>query len=187
MGMRRTVVVVVDGLHRSVRGVHLGDHVRADLVGVVNHQPPVQAGDPPHVRGHEPDVVAHEHDGFRHQSFELRELLLQPAPCDGVQGTKGLVHQEELGIERVRFHELRTKALQAGIEALTPKKPGRKRKVKSAEELRIEELERKVRDLKQEVYTQSMKEAIHIALGVRADGRKEVLGLWLEQNEGAKF
>ncbi len=29
--------------------------------------------------------------------------------------------------------------------------------------------------------------AIHIALGVRADGQKEVLGLWLEQNEGAKF
>lgn len=29
--------------------------------------------------------------------------------------------------------------------------------------------------------------AIHIALGVRADGTKEVLGLWIEQNEGAKF
>jgi len=29
--------------------------------------------------------------------------------------------------------------------------------------------------------------AIHIARGVRADGAKEVLGLWLEQNEGAKF
>ena len=29
--------------------------------------------------------------------------------------------------------------------------------------------------------------AIHIALGVRADGTKEVLGLWVEQNEGAKF
>jgi putative transposase len=28
---------------------------------------------------------------------------------------------------------------------------------------------------------------VHIALGVRADGTKEVLGLWLEQNEGAKF
>src|SRR3954452_23822154 len=28
--------------------------------------------------------------------------------------------------------------------------------------------------------------AVHIALGVRADGTKEVLGLWLEQNEGAK-
>lgn len=27
--------------------------------------------------------------------------------------------------------------------------------------------------------------AIHIALGVRADGRKEVPGLWVEQNEGA--
>jgi putative transposase len=29
--------------------------------------------------------------------------------------------------------------------------------------------------------------AVHLALGVRADGSKEVLGLWLEQNEGAKF
>ncbi|MBA9071680.1 hypothetical protein FHR71_005466 [Methylobacterium sp. RAS18] len=29
--------------------------------------------------------------------------------------------------------------------------------------------------------------AVHIALGVRADGSKEILGLWLEQNEGVKF
>lgn len=29
--------------------------------------------------------------------------------------------------------------------------------------------------------------AVHIALGVRADGGKEILGLWLEQSEGAKF
>ncbi|CCW19335.1 Mobile element protein [Sphingobium indicum BiD32] len=29
--------------------------------------------------------------------------------------------------------------------------------------------------------------AIHIALGVLADGTKVVLGLWIEQNEGAKF
>jgi putative transposase len=29
--------------------------------------------------------------------------------------------------------------------------------------------------------------AVPIALGVRADGTKEVLGLWLEQNEGARF
>lgn len=29
--------------------------------------------------------------------------------------------------------------------------------------------------------------AVHIALGGRADGAKEILGLWLEQNEGAKF
>jgi putative transposase len=29
--------------------------------------------------------------------------------------------------------------------------------------------------------------AVHNALGVRADGGKEILGLWLEQNEGAKF
>jgi putative transposase len=29
--------------------------------------------------------------------------------------------------------------------------------------------------------------AVHVALGVRHDGTKEILGLWLEQNEGAKF
>src|SRR6478672_5421856 len=29
--------------------------------------------------------------------------------------------------------------------------------------------------------------AVYIALGVRADGRKEILGLWIEQTEGAKF
>jgi putative transposase len=29
--------------------------------------------------------------------------------------------------------------------------------------------------------------AVHIGLGVRADGTKEVLGLWLEETEGAKF
>jgi putative transposase len=26
-----------------------------------------------------------------------------------------------------------------------------------------------------------------VALGVRADGTKEILGLWIEQTEGAKF
>lgn len=30
-------------------------------------------------------------------------------------------------------------------------------------------------------------EAVHIAMGVRADGTKKVLGLWIEQNDGAKF
>lgn len=29
--------------------------------------------------------------------------------------------------------------------------------------------------------------AVYVALGVRVDGRKEILGLWIEQNEGAKF
>ena len=29
--------------------------------------------------------------------------------------------------------------------------------------------------------------AIHTRLGVRANGTKDILGLWLEQNEGAKF
>ena len=29
--------------------------------------------------------------------------------------------------------------------------------------------------------------AVYVALGVRADGPKEILGLWIEQTEGAKF
>src|SRR4051794_22070355 len=29
--------------------------------------------------------------------------------------------------------------------------------------------------------------AVHVGLGVRADGTKEILGLWIEQTEGAKF
>lgn len=29
--------------------------------------------------------------------------------------------------------------------------------------------------------------AVYLALGVRCDGRKEILGLWIEQTEGAKF
>jgi putative transposase len=29
--------------------------------------------------------------------------------------------------------------------------------------------------------------AVYLALGIRADGKKEVLGLWLEQTEGARF
>ena len=29
--------------------------------------------------------------------------------------------------------------------------------------------------------------AVHLALGLRVDGTKELLGLWIEQNEGAKF
>lgn len=29
--------------------------------------------------------------------------------------------------------------------------------------------------------------AVHVALGVRGDGTKEILGLWIESNEGAKF
>src|SRR6202007_1866266 len=29
--------------------------------------------------------------------------------------------------------------------------------------------------------------AVYVALGVRPDGSKEILGLWIEQSEGAKF
>jgi putative transposase len=41
--------------------------------------------------------------------------------------------------------------------------------------------------LRVKVRDEGLVKAVHIALGVRADGAKEILGLWLEQNEGAKF
>jgi hypothetical protein len=33
----------------------------------------------------------------------------------------------------------------------------------------------------------SLKHTIYVALGVNLEGRKELLGLWLEETEGAKF
>jgi transposase-like protein len=32
-----------------------------------------------------------------------------------------------------------------------------------------------------------VKKSVYLALAIRLDGRKELLGLWIEQNEGAKF
>ena len=32
-----------------------------------------------------------------------------------------------------------------------------------------------------------VKKSIYLALAIRLDGHKELLGLWVEQNEGAKF
>lgn len=29
--------------------------------------------------------------------------------------------------------------------------------------------------------------AVYLALGIQADGQRDVLGLWIEQTEGAKF
>jgi transposase-like protein len=35
--------------------------------------------------------------------------------------------------------------------------------------------------------TTVVKKSVYLALAIRIDGRKELLGLWIEQNEGAKF
>ncbi len=32
-----------------------------------------------------------------------------------------------------------------------------------------------------------MPDAVYLALGVTGDGQREVLGLWIAENEGAKF
>ena len=33
----------------------------------------------------------------------------------------------------------------------------------------------------------SVTRAVYIALGIRPNGTKEILGIWIEQTEGAKF
>lgn len=33
----------------------------------------------------------------------------------------------------------------------------------------------------------TVKKAVYLAQGIRSDARKEVLGLWIERTEGAKF
>jgi transposase-like protein len=32
-----------------------------------------------------------------------------------------------------------------------------------------------------------VKKSVYLVLAIRLDGQKELLGLWIEQNEGAKF
>jgi transposase-like protein len=34
---------------------------------------------------------------------------------------------------------------------------------------------------------QAVKKSVYLALAIRLDGQKELLGMWIEQNEGAKF
>ena len=53
-----------------------------------------------------------------------------------------------LGIHETRFHVQRAETLQAALESLEPRPPGRPRQVASPEQQRIAELEQQVRDLR---------------------------------------
>lgn len=66
---------------------------------------------------------------------------------------------EVLGIRPARFHQLRNRVLQSGLEGLAPGKPGRPKKPKADEELtsKVKSLERQVNELKLELYTADLR------------------------------
>ena len=66
---------------------------------------------------------------------------------------------EALGIGPARFHQLRNRVLQSGLDGLALGKPGRPKKPKPDEELvsKIKSLERQVTDLKLELYTADLR------------------------------
>ena len=69
---------------------------------------------------------------------------------------------EALGIGPARFHQLRNRVLQSGLEGLAPGKPGRPKKPKPDEELtsKVKSLERQVNELKLELYTADLRRGL---------------------------
>ncbi len=67
---------------------------------------------------------------------------------------------EALGIRPARFHQLRSKALEGALLGLSPGERGRPRKRKEDEEIasKVQNLERKVKQLQLEVYTARLRE-----------------------------
>ena len=71
------------------RGPHLGDqpagtqdhHLVAEQKGLVN-------------------VMRHKHDRFSEFPLQAQQLLLQFRPHNGVNGAEGLIHEQNVGIDR---------------------------------------------------------------------------------------
>jgi hypothetical protein len=69
-----------------------------------------------------------------------------------------------LGIHEARFHELRAEVLQAALERLTPKAPGRPRQQTPEQEAQMASLEAQIRDLKIELQAARVREEIAVAM-----------------------
>jgi hypothetical protein len=69
-----------------------------------------------------------------------------------------------LGIHEARFHELRAEVLQAALERLTPKTPGRPRQQTPEHEAQMASLEAQIRDLKIELQAARVREEIAVAM-----------------------
>ena len=69
-----------------------------------------------------------------------------------------------LGISVQRFHVVRAEALQAGLDALVPRAPGRPRQERAPEPERLAGLEQEVERLRQELAASRIREEIALGL-----------------------
>jgi hypothetical protein len=84
---------------------------------------------------------------------------------------------ECLGIKPAMLHRLRTEVLEAGLARLEPRPLGRPRQVPSAEQLRCEELQGQVAELKSELKIAAVREEVanllpHLAETDDSPGKK---------------
>ena len=70
----------------------------------------------------------------------------------------------QLGIGESRFHEMRTQALEAALQGIAPRKPGRRSREISPEEKRAQEAEQKASDLEYELYTRQVRDELMASL-----------------------
>jgi transposase-like protein len=93
------------------------------------------------------------------------------AALESLGGTKSIEEVcEELGVKPSLIHQLRARALQAALGELEPKPVGRPRKKeKSAEEERIEALERQVESLRMDLALARAREELQAALPYLAE------------------
>jgi len=91
-----------------------------------------------------------------------------------IAGTKTIAEAcEALGIGEAAFHKLRTRVLEEAVEGLEPRKPGRKPKAKSAEEVRLRDLEDEVARLKLELKASRIREEIALTMSHLLKGEKK--------------
>ncbi len=102
------------------------------------------------------------------QSKQRVQLILQT--ISGEQSVKETC--ERLGIQRPRFADLRTKALQAAVDALEPGRPGRPRKHDAEAVRREDELQRRIESLEKQLHVEQIRGAVSQILQRSEGGQK---------------
>jgi|HubBroStandDraft_6_1064221.scaffolds.fasta_scaffold357528_2 hypothetical protein len=114
----------------------------------------VTRGRPPEGPG-----LAERLDGPEDDRRRLRVIL------ETISGQRTIASAcEELGIKSARFHELRTQALQAALEAIAPGAAGRPPKPDETPDPKVAELEAKVRDLDLELRASHVREQVALTM-----------------------
>ena len=118
-------------------------------------------------RGRKPLALNHvaHLDGSDHAKQRMTTLL-KTLQCD----CSVVEARVELGLSESQFHAVRHRWLQDSLHLLEPRTPGRRPKEPNAEMERIEQLERKVRDLRRDLALAQTQCEIMETLGTDASG-----------------